>query len=400
MRSCTSGRTLNAGIDIRVTPQEVPEQSASHNGLLDSSYRASSHDRFGAIVVPSRRPAEWLSDCMQLAKETRIPLVVICSKQVRKDEVIEMARKDSVEAYALDLPPYPFNPLGITFKTSSDPGLADASSVTTRDLSTKRNLGLVLGRMLGWKRLMFLDDDIYGISTGDVDSLAAALSDHNVSALIPDQYPDNSVACHANRLGGGEQGKFASACSMGVRCYRDDLAFFPNIYNEDWFFFSDEAANHKIIKVGESKQRPYDPYEDPGRAVKEEFGDLLAEGLYARLDHKQGLYDTGIAYWTGFIEQRRAFHAHVARSLRDHQARYDDTRTGRDIRAAEISIYAAQEQLKEISPELCHRFVEIWKADLREWQSYLTKLDRFDSIVSAFKYLKLDCEESFPSSTR
>jgi len=35
-----------------------------------------------------------------------------------------------------------------------------------------------------------------------VDALAAALSDHNVSVLIPDEFPDNSVVCHARRLGG------------------------------------------------------------------------------------------------------------------------------------------------------------------------------------------------------
>ena len=106
---------------------------------------------------------------------------------------------------------------------------------------------------------MFLDDDIYGVSKDDVDALAAALDNHNVSVLIPDYYPDNSVACHAYRLGGGEQGKFASAGAMGVRCDRDDLAFFPNIYNEDWFFFSEEAANHRIAQVGASRQREVRP---------------------------------------------------------------------------------------------------------------------------------------------
>ena len=97
-------------------------------------------------------------------------------------------------------------------------------------------------------------------------ALAAALEDHSVSALIPKQYPDNSVVCHAHRLGGGHQDVFASASGIGVRCDRDELAFFPNVYNEDWFFFADEAASHRIAKVGESRQRKYDPYDDPRRA--------------------------------------------------------------------------------------------------------------------------------------
>lgn len=219
-----------------------------------------------------------------------------------------MAASADLKVYALDWPLYPANPLGINFITSSDPELAAASSAGTRDLSVKRNLGLVLARMLDWERLMFLDDDIYGITREDVDTLVAGLSDHSVSVLIPDKFEDNLVVCHANRIGGGEQGTFASASAMGVRCDRDDLAFFPNIYNDDWFFFAEEAASRKIIKVGESKQIEYDPFDDPDRAAKEEFGDLLAEGLYARLDHNQGLHGADTAYWEAFIQSRGMFH--------------------------------------------------------------------------------------------
>ena len=198
---------------------------------------------------------------MQLARETGIPLVVVCSKLVRQHQVIKMATSVGVKAYALDWPSYSVNPnpLGIKFATSSDEELAAASSVRTRDLSMKRNLGLVLAQMLDWERLMFLDDDIYGITGEDVAALAAGLSDHSVSVLIPDKFEDNSVVCHANRLSGGQQDKFAGAGGMGVSCDRDDLAFFPNIYNEDWFFFSEEAArpqDHQGGRVDAGGVRP------------------------------------------------------------------------------------------------------------------------------------------------
>src|SRR4249919_2434773 len=42
----------------------VPEQSASHDKLLDSSRRSSTRIRFDAIVVPTNRPAESLTACM------------------------------------------------------------------------------------------------------------------------------------------------------------------------------------------------------------------------------------------------------------------------------------------------------------------------------------------------
>jgi hypothetical protein len=378
-------------IEIRVTSHWIPEQNASHDRLLDSSRHSADRAQLNAILVPTNRPVGMLSECIGLALDTSIPLIVVCSKRVNKDQVINEARRKNVEVFAVDLPPHPTNPLdGISFKTSTDEDLLAASSGLTRDLSMKRNLGLVIARMLGWRRLMFLDDDIFDVSKEDMEALAAGLDDHNVSVLIPDEYPDNSVACHAYRLGGGQQGKFASAGAMGVRCDRGDLAFFPNIYNEDWFFFSEEAASKKIARVGASRQREYDPYEDPQRAVKEEFGDLLAEGLYARLDAGLDILGVDVAYWTGFIESRGHFLNRVAELLSQHPDGKLDNEEGRKVRAAQVSIREAQRQLKRVGPELCQKFIDLWQADQVEWQRYLSEVPHFDSVESALEYLGLD----------
>jgi hypothetical protein len=380
-----------------VTSPRVPEQSASHDGLLDSSLQLSGRAQFDAIVVPTNRPVDMLRDCMGLALETAIPLIVVCSKRVDRYQVTALARHANIEAFALDLPPHPVNPLGISFTTSSDEDLVAATWGLTRDLSTKRNFGLALARMLGWQRLMFLDDDIFGVTREDVDALAAGLSDHSVSVLIPEEYPDNSVACHAHRLGGGYQGKFAGAGGMGVRCDRDDLAFFPNVYNDDWFFFSEEAASHRITHVGVSRQREYDPYEDPQRAVKEEFGDLLAEGLYARLDVHRGILGVDIDYWAAFIESRRDFLTRVAESLSRHPDRELNTGRGPEVRAAQVSIRAAQGQLDQIHPALCQRFVDLWQADLVQWRRYLSRLPHSESIASVLEHLGVDYTVSAPN---
>lgn len=378
-------------IEIRVTPDWFPKQSTSHDGLLDPSHQVTGKARFDAIVVPTNRPVEFLRDCVDLARETTIPLIVVCSKRVTKSRVVDATKGERVQGFAVDLPRPPANPLGaISLATSNDKDLLAASSGLTRDLSTKRNLGLVIARMLGWRRIMFLDDDIYDVSRDNVAVLAAALHDHNVSVLIPDYYPDNSVACHAYRLGGGDQGKFASAGAMGVRCDRDDLAFFPNIYNEDWFFFSQEAASHKIARVGASRQREYNPFEDPRRALKEEFGDLLAEGVYARLDANLDIPGANATYWAEFIKSRADFLSRVAESLVRHPDRNRDNDDGRNVRAAQVSIRAAQGQLELIGPDLCRKFVDLWQADLVEWRDYLTKLPHFDSVASALDHLRLD----------
>jgi glycosyltransferase involved in cell wall biosynthesis len=346
--------------------------------------------RFDAIVVPTCRPVTMLSSCINLAERTQTPLIVVCSREVRQDEVIEWADPANVEAFAFDMPPG--NPLGIDFATSDNEELSVIRRGWNRDLSTKRNIGLVLARLVGWTKLMFLDDDIYDVTPEDMASLAAALEDHRISALIPEDFPDNSVVCHANRLGGGQQDVFASASGIGVKCARDDLPFFPNVYNEDWFFFAEEAASHEIAKAGVSHQKKYDPYGDPGRAAREEFGDLLAEGLYARLDISKGIRDVDTDYWRDFIERRRAFHERVAEAL-DHVEDGDK----KDAARARNSIYAAQDQLTRITPELCQKFIELWQDDLRKWRNYLTALPRLDSLTEAFKYLDIAPASCRPS---
>jgi hypothetical protein len=382
-----------------VTPHWTPTHSTSHDGLLDFSPQSPDGARFDAIIVPTNRPVAFLDDCIGLASATAIPLIVFCSKRVNKYQVIEAAAQRNVEVFAVDLPPRPASPLeGVSFATSTDEDLLAFTSGLTRDLSTKRNLGLVIARMCGWQRLMFLDDDIQGVSTTDVDALAAGLNDHYVSVLIPDEYPDNSVACHAYRLGGGEQGKFASAGGMGVRCDRDELSFFPNIYNEDWFFFAEDAANHKIVEVGASRQRKYNPYADPQRAVKEEFGDLLAEGLYARLDARLDIPSVDTTYWTDFIESRKAFLGRVAELLAGRLEGSPDSHEEREVRAAQVSIREARLQLDRINPALCQKFIDLWQADLAEWRHYLTKLSHFESAGSALDHLGLDYAVSRPST--
>jgi hypothetical protein len=340
--------------------------------------------------VPTYRPVRRLRSCIDLAQRTETPLIVACSKAVNQDEVIKKAARANVEAFAFDLPRD--NRLGIDFATSDDEELSAASPGWNRDLSMKRNLGLVIAKLRGWERIMFLDDDILDVSEADVTALAAALGDHSVSALIPTEFPDNSVVCHAHRLGGGQQDVFASASGIGVNCERDELAFFPNVYNEDWFFFADEAARQQIAKVGESRQRKYNPYDDPGRATREEFGDLLAEGLYARLDDKKGIWDVDTDYWQEFIKIRMDFHQGVAERLGRTRHWYKAARARKSVRAA-------QAQLARITPELCQRFVQLWRDDREKWRSYLASLPPSDSIMAAFQYLKIEPAISIPGKS-
>ena len=66
----------------------------------------------------------------------------------------------------------------------------------------------------------------------------------------------------------------AGALAVDVKRNR---SFFPNIYNEDWFFVLDAGKRlQQVATVGQVIQDPYDPYR-PERARAEELGDVLAK---------------------------------------------------------------------------------------------------------------------------
>ena len=62
-------------------------------------------------------------------------------------------------------------------------------------------------------------------------------------------YPDNSIVCHANRMTEGSQDVFVSGAALAVDCDAD-IGFFPDIYNEDWLFFFDDASARAAGQLG------------------------------------------------------------------------------------------------------------------------------------------------------
>jgi hypothetical protein len=153
------------------------------------------------------------------------------------------------------------------------------------------------------------------------------------------------------------------------------------------------SPTRRRATTGESRQRRYDPFDNPRRAALEEFGDLLAEGLYARLDRNQNIWDVDTRYWRDFIQRRTEFHQRVAEAL----GHVEDRDKEEAVRASN-SIRAAQDQLARITPELCQKFVRLWYDDREKWRSYVANLPRLDSLRAAFKYLDIDLVACHPAS--
>jgi len=339
--------------------------------------------KLDAIIVPASRPVQNLEQAIALAQAAQCTLLVLCSRRVAPCEVRQsLARRSFSDAIVIDLPDdYGHDLLHFRALASIKDDLPAACSYRATDLSAKRNLGLILARMLGWRRIFFLDDDIRDINPSDVQSTVSMLGFFHTAGMRVTDYPDNSVVCHAHRMTGGMQDVFVTGAALAVDCHRSS-GFFPNIYNEDWLFFYDAASAGRLGSSScQVTQLRYNPFADPRRAAWQEFGDVLAEGLYAMLDFGIGMEYATAEYWSYFLDARRRFFDAISRrsDMMRPETREELLR----------SVEAARECSAEISPELFDRYIKLWRQDLRDWQWRVTRIRRAPSLDAALHALGL-----------
>jgi hypothetical protein len=336
----------------------------SHRGLIRPPVPGDRRAAVDAIIVPSVRSEFSLVQAGRLAALLGATLLVLCSGRSRARPVIDcLARMSTLRVIAVDFPHAGVPGLPV-LETSTVLG---GSRLQRRaDTSAKRNLGLVLARMSGWRTVIFLDDDITVPDAADLERAAALLDTHDGVGLKIGGYPDNSVVCHANReTGDDQQDTFIGGGALAVPADRID-SFFPEIYNEDWFFLLDDAGLRPVCQVGRALQQAYDPFADPNRARREEFGDVLAEGVFARLDRRLPI-TAGTDYWSSFLAAR-------LRLIEEIENRIDrDSRVGGPMREA---LAAAKGRLRYIRPEACVHYLEAWQNDRKTWRDFMAELPR------------------------
>ena len=257
--------------------------------------------------MPASRPAWNLDQAITLARASRCTLLILCSHRTKPAQVHELlADRSFNDAIVVDLPAgYGHEMFDFQALESIKDDLPPACFYYASDLSMKRNIGLVVARMLRWRRIFFLDDDIRDINVPDVHENVAMLGFYRTAGLRVTSFPDNSVACHAHRMTRGRQDVFVTGAALAVDC-QQKVGFFPDIYNEDWLFFYDDAAHGRLgSSRHEVTQVRYDPFDDARRAEWQEFGDILAEGLYALLDRGLGLKHATSDYWNDFLRARQ-----------------------------------------------------------------------------------------------
>jgi hypothetical protein len=350
-----------------VPSTETPEHHGSHRDLLWlADGQATAPKAIDAIIVPTARRPAYLAEATKLAQALDCTLVTLHSKQWTSAAKAAQRLPRRVDLIAIDVP----DRAELRLPDWATSRLLHGTVFARRtDVSAKRNLGLLLSRLLGWSRVLFLDDDITGLNPADIWTASGLLDTHNAVGLHIGGFPDNSVVCHAYRQAGGSQQSFIGGGALVVQVERD-ISFFPDIYNEDWFFLLDGDKRLQPVAVtGQVTQYPYDPFRNPDRARAEELGDVLAEGIYWLLDQNKPITEADQAHWTTFLAHRRQFIERVLRMVQA-DANLDRADQARRIEALKGSLG----RLALITPQLCGGYLKAWAADWQSWQEHLQGL--------------------------
>ncbi len=358
----------------------LPVHSGSHRRLLAKADPPEAiAQKVDAVIVPSARPASYLRHAIDLATQLRCYLVVLCSRQASAADTLRVVSSIGIDVVAIDLP---------DDATATMPRLETSELVRetpyqrVADIWVKRNLGLLLARAMAWSGVVFLDDDIYVADATDLRRAVGLLSRFDGVGLSIDGFPDNSVVCHAYRKTGGRQDTFVGGGALAVAAHRTD-SFFPAIYNEDWFFLLGDARLRPVAVTGSAAQQPYDPFADPAGAAMQEFGDVLAEGVFSLLDRGRRVRDADGDFWQAYLGIR-------GRLIRDVLRRLKSAMVGDDERARiEACLGAARQTLQGIEPGLCVEFLRRWRRDRTRWRNSLSPAGGRQELDVALKALGL-----------
>jgi hypothetical protein len=341
-----------------------------------------------AIVVPTIRSPEHLTSAVELARSARCQLIVLYTHdfpsglapvlaRVKQDRVTLLALRSGAAHHLLDL--------------AADLPQTQISAAAL-DISRKRNLGLLIGRACGWRRMLFLDDDIRSLSTMKLGSAASLLDQYPVAGLQVSSYPDASVVGHArrlSRLAGRRQMLFISGGSLLVNPQLLQ-GFFPPVYHEDWLCIINHLKRGEVAIGGQVGQLNYQPFTTAQRARHEEFGEILASGLLWLVhankrtgstvlsadDHEYWRRATKESFWVEVLAQRAMLLDSIVERL--------ESTFQRDSEVSPLkSVEAAQLRLGELSPGEFVSFMEKWLVNLSLWRIKFANIRRSDSIAKA-----------------
>jgi hypothetical protein len=364
----------------------------SHRSLISSVGRVRQQQGPGArrgidlLAVPAAREAGNLREAAEVVGIAESHLLVLCSRATVPAaayfQVTDLLPEEQVTVTQV---PQGWSPTGWGFEADGSPLFRRRTS----DTHLKRNLALAVARGLGCARLLFLDDDVHGFGTAElavVDDILADRADAP-SALgwAFDDFPDNSIVCHAYRAAGGAQSTFVGAGALAVRV-TDETPHFPRTYNEDWLFMLPLINRRKseLVFAGSLRQTAFDPFAEPVDAVQQEAGDTIAEGLFSLLHDGDLTAALSRAYWRDVLHRRRRFILEIKARL----SRAGGADAARACDALDQVLMLGHRQGDW--PKIIEGWVRAWRRDGDRWSHWLSAVPRRDSVPEMVSALGLD----------
>jgi hypothetical protein len=356
-----------------------------------------------AIIMPTSRRLDEPRSGVRLAAEKaaemersdgrRPPVVVLCSGAARSEH-LPRELLESTSILAVDI---------VAGGTTALPRMRTADHVLSsyqrsNDVGLKRNLGLAIGRLSGWEQLLLMDDDVTRLTLPNgrksshfgrenLADAALALREPGTRAVgwVLDDFPDNSVVCHARGLAGMRQEKFIGGAALLVRC-DESLPFFPATYNEDWLFLlplmlAESAPGQALVEGGILGQDWFSVYKTK-RARSEELGDTLGEGLYNLLQVPRDRFaamSVSTEYWRDVVQNRIAMIEQVYKQLELAGPRPgtgpDEIADAQAALQAALGVHLGDQDgaPRDWSSELAG-YCWQWQQDLRVWNTWFTDL--------------------------
>lgn len=356
------------------------------------------------IVVPThrdvRKSRQNIETIMQLANG---PVIFLCSGKAKKEAIAEIASKYPELTWMAIDGPYP--PEGYTqqFETT----YTSIAYGSARDTPQKRNLGLLLARLMGWEMVFFLDDDV--AITEDQLYRAIDLLHHGnaaVAGFSARSFPDNSIVVHARRLVNGPIDSFIGTGAMAVRTDRPILSFFPHIYNEDWLFLLVYClfGDQDVVWAGMISQRRYNPFQNASRAKVEEPGDILGESLVRlamsiRTDlREESSFEAAMqkltklankSFWESEINNRVSFIQETREKLRYTLPLTSHRRQALKALDCSLERLLGIDGQSGIRAEEFAQWMQAWMHDLQQWNKLKLPSARSRSLQEALKTLGL-----------
>src|SRR5262245_21584571 len=139
----------------QVPSDDTPYHHGSHQRLLwTSDDPLLGGPGVDAIIVPTARPPAYLAEVAELARTLNCPLVTLHSGRWTTAALTARCLPTGVRLLAVDVP----EPSRLHLPCwATSRMLAGTVFARKSDLSTKRNLALMLGHLLDWSRILFLD---------------------------------------------------------------------------------------------------------------------------------------------------------------------------------------------------------------------------------------------------